>query len=197
MVTATTAQTDVPSPPRAAWAVLVGLLAVMRFFGLQLAKRLPHRFEKAYGSFQQGTLQSFSPRGLPPQLALGIVGWLLEIARFYFVAHGLGVELSFGVVMLGALANAMLTTIPTPGGFGFVEGGLTGVLIFFGLDHTTALSLTVVDRTISWVSVVVFGGLLFAYWHLVRDRRLKAKRQPQALEPRARQGGSPGGSGAA
>ncbi len=151
--------------------LIVVMLVVMRFFGLRLAKRLPHRFEKAYGSFQKGTLRSFSPRGLPPQLSLGIVGWLLEIARFYFVARGLGVEISFGVVMLVALANAMLTTIPTPGGFGFVESGIIGLLIFVGLDDTTALSLTIVDRTISCVSVVVFCGLLFAFCHLVRDKR--------------------------
>lgn len=151
--------------------LVVVMLVVMRFFGLRLAKRLPQRFEKMYCSFQKGTLQSLNPRGLPPQLALGIVGWLLEIARFYFVAHGLGVEISFGVIMLVALVNAMLTTIPTPGGFGFVESGLTGLLIFVGLDHTTAFSLALVDRTISWVSVVVIGGLLFAFWHLVRDKK--------------------------
>jgi uncharacterized protein (TIRG00374 family) len=177
--------------------VLVALLLAMRLFGLRLASRLPPRVAKAYAGFQHGTLGSFSARELPLQLALGMTGWLLEIARFYFVAKGLGLEISFGVVMLAALANALLSTIPTPGGFGFVESGLTGMLILVGLDDTTAFSLTVVDRTISWVSVVVFGGLLFAYWHLVRDRRFKARRQPQADEPRAPQGGSPGGGGAA
>jgi hypothetical protein len=178
----------IPSSVLIAAFLLVGalliLIAVMRFFGLRMAKRLPARLEKAYANFQHGTLQSFSVRGLPPQVALGVIGWLLEIVRFYFVADGLGIDISFGVVMLAALANAMLTTIPTPGGFGFVESGLTGVLVLAGLGHTAAFSLTFVDRTISWVSVVMFGGLLFAYWHLVRDRRRRPDRETTSAAPR-------------
>lgn len=195
-----TGESEAPAWVIVAAFMLVGamlaLLLAMRLFGLRLASRLPPRMAKAYAGFQQGTLGSFSARGLPPQVALGTVGWLLEIARFYFVARGIGLDISFGVIMLAALANAMLTTIPTPGGFGFVESGLTGMLILMGLGDTSAFSLTVIDRTISWVSVVVLGGLLFAYWHLVRDRRLKARRQapPGPDTPR---GGSPPGDGEA
>ncbi len=161
-------------------AALIAGLIVMRTFGMRLARWLPGRLQKSYAGFQSGTLQSFHPRALPLQLALGAAGWMLEIARLYYVAEGVGVELSFGVIMFAALANAMLTTIPTPGGFGFVESGLTGLLIFFGLDNTTAFSVTLVDRTISWISVVIFGGLLFFYWHFVRPRR-KSETRPQAL----------------
>ncbi|TDI87441.1 MAG: flippase-like domain-containing protein [Chloroflexi bacterium] len=151
-------------------AVLILGLLVMRFAGERLSRRLPDRIESAYVNFQRGTLDSFSGRAIPPQLALGVVGWLLEIARFYFVADAMGIEISFGIVMFAALANAMLTTIPTPGGFGFVEGGLTGLLILFGLSDSDSISLVAVDRTISWLSVVLFGGILFAVWHAVKAK---------------------------
>jgi glycosyltransferase 2 family protein len=152
-------------------APVIGLL-VMRKAGERISRRLPARFEKTYLNFQSGTLESFSGRGIPPQLALGIIGWLLEIARFYFVADALGIELSLGVVMFAALANAMLTTIPTPGGFGFVEGGLTGLLTFtFKISHNDAIALVAVDRTISWLSVVFFGGILFVVWHAVKAKK--------------------------
>lgn len=150
--------------------VLVLGLFVMRIAGERISKRLPGRFENAYINFQKGTLSSFSGKGLPPQLLLGIIGWLLEIARFYFVADALGMDISFGIVMFAALANAMLTTIPTPGGFGFVEGGLTGLLILFGRSDNEAISLVAVDRTISWLSVVLFGGILFVVWHAVKAK---------------------------
>jgi uncharacterized protein (TIRG00374 family) len=65
----------------------------------------------------------------------------------------------------------MLTTIPTPGGFGFVEGGLTGLLILFGRIDNEAISLVAVDRTISWLSVVLFGGILFVVWHTVKAKK--------------------------
>ena len=154
--------------------VLVGSLVlgliVMRVAGDKIASRLPSRFATAFINFQRGTLSSFSGKGLPPQITLGIVGWLLEIARFYFVADAIGIDISFGIVMFAALANAMLTTIPTPGGFGFVEGGMTGLLIVFGLTDNEALSLVAVDRTISWLSVVLFGGILFVVWHAIKAK---------------------------
>jgi len=151
-------------------ALVMGLL-LMRVAGEQISRRLPSRFEATYVNFQRGTLSSFSGRDIPPQLALGIVGWILEIARFYFVAEALGMDISFGIIMFAALANAMLTTIPTPGGFGFVEGGLTGLLILFGRTDNEALSLVVIDRTISWLSVVLFGGILFVVWHAVKAKK--------------------------
>jgi uncharacterized protein (TIRG00374 family) len=143
----------------------------MRLAGDRLSRRLPDRFEAAYLNFQRGTLGSFSGRAIPPQLVLGIIGWILEIARFYFVADAMDIDISFGIVMFAALANAMLTTIPTPGGFGFVEGGLTGLLILFGLSDNEAISLVAVDRTISWLSVVLFGGIMFVVWHAVKAKK--------------------------
>ena len=144
--------------------VLIAALIAMRIYGMRLSKFLPARVQGAYAGFQDGTLRSFRGSQLPLQLSLGVVGWLLEIARFYFVSQALDLDIGFGVVMFAALANAMLSTIPTPGGFGFVEGGLTGLLILLGVDGTNALTLTVVDRSISWLSVVLFGGLLFVAW---------------------------------
>ena len=111
-------------------------------------------------------------RGASPrrQLALGIVGWLLEIARIYFVADALGIDVSFGVLMFAALANAMLTTIPIPGGFGAVEGVMIALFGVFELSDSDSISLVAVDRTISWLSVVFFGGILFVVWHTIKAK---------------------------
>ena len=160
-------------------ALIAGLI-VMRLFGLQLSRFLPVRLRQPYERFQSGTLDSFRGSHLPVQMSLGVAGWMLEIARFYFVAEALGIDVGFGLVMFAALANAMLTTIPTPGGFGFVEGGLTGLLVLLGLDDTSALSLTVVDRSISWLSVVLLGGLLFFAWHYFKRRSLTGEQDVPA-----------------
>ena len=151
-------------------AAMAVLLLAMRFYWRVVSVRLPHRLRRFSQRFQLSTLRSFRGRDLPLQILLGLGGWMLEIGRFYFVAQGLGIEVGFGIVMFAALANAMLTTIPTPGGFGFVEGGLTGLLILLGIDDTNALTLTVVDRSISWLSVIVFGGLVFFGWQIYRGR---------------------------
>jgi len=157
---------------------LIGLMVAMRFYGLRLASRLPGRFRDAYSRFHVGTLDSFHPRDLPLQMVLGIVGWMFEILRFYLVAQALGIEISFAIVMFASLANAMLTTIPTPGGLGFVEGGLTGVLKLLGQGDTAAFTLAIVDRSISWLSIVVFGGALFFAWHWFKGRRTASEAAP-------------------
>ncbi len=153
-------------------ALVAGLIA-MRLLGMRASRFLPARFQESYGKFQEGTLASFRGSQLPLQLLLGAIGWMMEIGRFYFVSQALDLDIGFGVVMFAALANAMLTTIPTPGGFGFVEGGLTGLLVLLGVGDTDALSLTVVDRSISWLSVVLFGGGLFAIWQYRGARRAR------------------------
>jgi len=151
-------------------ATLLGLV-VMRNYGERLARHLPDRLEEMYHPLQVGALGSFKARQLPLQFTLGVIGWALEIGRVYFVAESLGLDIGFFVIMSAALTIAVLSTIPTPGGFGFVEGGLTGVLIFLGLGHTEALTLTIVDRSISWISIIITGGTLFATWQTFMARR--------------------------
>ena len=148
-------------------------LVVMRNYGQRLAQHLPDRLEEIYHPLHIGALGSFKARQLPVQFLLGVIGWALEIGRVYFVAESLGLEIGFFVVMSAALTIAVLSTIPTPGGFGFVEGGLTGVLIFLGLGDTQALTLTIVDRSISWISIIVIGGSLFLTWQTFVARRAR------------------------
>lgn len=168
------ASLEVPGPVIVAAVSLVGFLAAlllaMRFLGFRVANRLPARFQSFYARFHGGALGSFKPRELPPQLLLGIVGWMLEALRLYFVSEGLGLELNLWVPMFAALAGAMLSTIPTPGGFGFVEGGLTGVLILLGLGSHDAFVLTLVDRSISWISIIIIGGAVFFAWQALKIR---------------------------
>ena len=175
-------------------AVLVAGLVTMRLLGMRASRFLPGRLQGAYEKFQEGTLSSFRSSQLPLQISLGMIGWFLEIARFYFVAQALGLDVSFGIVMFAALANAMLTTIPTPGGFGFVEGGLTGLLVLLGMGDTDALSLTVVDRSISWLSVVLFGGLLFVIWQTRGARRSTGSPDTASDERIAELSSQPGGA---
>lgn len=168
-------------------AALITGLAVMRAWGERFSAVLPGRIRTAYLHFQSGALASFRPRALPLQLVLGVAGWVLEVARLYFVAEAIGVDISFTIAAFAALANAMLSTIPTPGGFGFVEGGLAGVLILLGLGHTDAFAVTLVDRSISWISVIVFGGATFFFWHTFRGRG-NGRRPDVLAQPHAGRG---------
>ena len=150
--------------------VVATVLTMMRF-GARLARFLvmaASRLEGAYHRFHQGAIGGFRGR-LPLMLALGLATWLLEMTRLYFVAQALGVDLGIALIPLVALGNAILSTVPTPGGVGVVEPGITGLLLL-GLDRSDAASVAIIDRSITYVSVLVVGGLLFLLRHTARTR---------------------------
>ena len=148
--------------------LLLLILYLMGKAGGKIAGWLPERFSEQYLHFQDGTLDSFRGGDMPKQVALGVLGWVMEVLRFYFVAQAMGLEMAMSIAMFAALANAIMTTIPVPGGLGFVETALITVLLLVGLNHTDAFTLTILDRAISWLSIVGFGGLAFLVMTLKR-----------------------------
>lgn len=138
--------------------VLAGLLIAMRGYGNRVAKHLPDRLEQAYRRFHESTLGSLRPRQRRFILLLGLAGWVLEIGRVYLVVEALGLNIAFPLVILVALGHAILSTVPTPGGVGAVEAGIIGILVL-GMPRADAVSVALVDRTITYISVVGFGGL--------------------------------------
>ena len=151
--------------------IIIFTLLIMKILGKQLSIILPAKIRDFYLNFQKAALDSFSKKTISPQLLLGITGWVLEILRFGLVASALGIDIAIGIIILFTLVGAILTTIPTPGGFGFVEGGLTGLLIVFGINNYDSITLVAIDRTISWASIIIFGGLLFLVWNTVKSNK--------------------------
>lgn len=141
--------------------LLLLILYLMGRAGEKIASWIPARFRSQYIHFQDGALDSFRGGDMPKQVVLGVLGWVMEVLRFYFVAQAMGLEMAMSIAMFAALANAIMTTIPVPGGLGFVETALVTILLLVGLSHTDAFTLTLLDRAISWLSVVGFGGIAF------------------------------------
>ena len=148
--------------------VLVLSLVGMRLYGAKLAGRLPEKFEAAYHRFHQGTLGSL--KQLPLLMTLGVIGWLLEIARLYFVVQALNMDAIWPIIAIVALGHAILSTVPTPGGVGAVEPGVTGLLLLSFARHD-AVSIALVDRSITYLSVILVGGVIFFAWQITRSRR--------------------------
>ena len=162
-------------------AALGALLLLMRGYGPRAAQYLPVRFQGAYRRFQQGTLGSLSHRRRPSVLVLGMVAWLFEVARIQLVVEAMDLSVVLPLVVLAALGHAILSTVPSPGGVGAVEAGLVGLLVL-DLPRADAVSVALVDRTITYVSVVAFGGLALLLSEIARRRRGDA---PDADRPAA------------
>ena len=153
--------------------VVAGIIIAMKMYGVRLARLLPNRIEAAYQRFHQGTLGSF--KQLPVLGLLGLAAWFMEIARLYFVIQALDLNIALALVPVVALGHAILSIVPTPGGLGAVEPGLTGLLLL-SLERHEAVSVVLVDRSITYVSVIVIGGLIF----LLRQVSLAKRRRQQA-----------------
>ena len=135
---------------------LLGMLLMSRF-GLRVARLLPRPMQEGYVRFQRGALAS--TRRIPVTVSLGAGAWLLEAGRLFLVVKALGFSLTSSMVLFTAMANGLLTSVPlTPGGLGIVEPGLVGLLTL-ALPKTSAVSVVTLDRSISFLSVILVGGL--------------------------------------
>jgi uncharacterized protein (TIRG00374 family) len=149
--------------------VVLGLLSMRRLRPL-IERLLPSRLHVQYQRFEVGTLASF--RGMPALVALSLVAWAGEVARLYLVMVALGLGLTApSVVVFVALAAALMTTLPlTPAGLGFAEGTIVGILLLAagaglapGVDEHAAASVALLDRAISYWSLIVVGLALYPF----------------------------------
>jgi uncharacterized protein (TIRG00374 family) len=151
----------------------VGAIAVMRAGrGQRFLRMLPEAVFHRYESFRMGTVESF--RDLPVLVPLTAMVWAMESGRLALVVYALGDGASLGAaqLLLIALVAALLTTVPfLPGGLALVEAGMVGVLVSVGgIGRDAALSIALLDRSISYGSVVAVGAVVFAATHVRAPR---------------------------
>jgi uncharacterized protein (TIRG00374 family) len=148
----------------------VGVILVMRAGrGQRILRLLPEAVFHRYESLRLGTVDSFAR--LASLLGLTVLVWAAEGARLglvVFSLHLVGVHLGPSQFLLIALVAALLTTVPfLPGGLGLVEAGMIGVLITVGsVTNSAAVSITLLDRSISYGSLIVIGFVIFIVTHV-------------------------------
>ena len=141
-------------------AVILAALIFLKYLGVRLAGILPEKVEKMYRIFLAGTMSSFRHNG--QIAALTVVIWMLEGTSFYLVTRALGMNLPFTAVIFTGLISALLTALPiTPAGLGIVEAAKVGVLIFFRVDRSVAVSAALLDRLINYWSLLIIGFIIY------------------------------------
>ncbi len=89
--------------------------------------------------------------------------WGFDYLVLVCVLEGLGARPEPALVLLAYAAAALLALIPlTPGGLGFVEAGLTGLLILAGVSAGDAAAATLGYRLVSYWLPLPAG--LVGYW---------------------------------
>jgi glycosyltransferase 2 family protein len=171
------------------FALALGLVVFvigLRFWGGRVGPMLPERFRHFWDRFHHGSTGALALSSLPVIGGATVVIWLLEGARLYLVIRALDlptVGLGISASVFVALVAALLTAMPlTPAGVGFVEAGIAGALLLYGVDQNSAAAVALTDRGISILTVIVLGGILYLFSTKVRRAHLRAAER----EPRGR-----------
>lgn len=141
--------------------VALGLLT-MRHLGDRIEAFLPSKLKPIYRRMQEGTLGAFSTGALPLLVSTSVAVWILEASRLMLISKALHMDIPLALAFFVALAGSLLTAVPAlPGGLGLVESGTIAVLLWFGIDQNTAVSVALLDRLISYWSVIVVGVVAY------------------------------------
>ena len=88
--------------------------------------------------------------------------WGFDYLALVCVLEAIGVDAEPTLVLLAYSATILLTMIPlTPGGLGFVEAGLAGLLVLAGLDAGEAAVATLAYRLIAFWLPMPCGAVAF------------------------------------
>ncbi len=93
-------------------------------------------------------------------VVIGIAIWLQDFTRFYLIGRAVGIRLSIGEAAILSISYLVLGMGPTPAGLGFVEGGLTSILVAMGYPLDRAGLLIIGERIISSVLSSIVGFVL-------------------------------------
>ncbi|WP_048152115.1 lysylphosphatidylglycerol synthase transmembrane domain-containing protein [Palaeococcus ferrophilus] len=144
-----------------AFVVLGGIAAVLLWFKWDGVVMLSVRLFRV--SLRQDDLVRMLELKKKPTVSILTVGlssavWLLDVTRLKLIAMAFGWDPPLTFLAIVSLANLLFGLMAfTPGGIGIVEGGLLGTLTYFGIPSTLALSVTLIERFISYVSSTVVG----------------------------------------
>lgn len=123
-------------------------------------------------------LQVFSVRRRELQQAMLVscVVWTMDSARIWLVAAALGAPLRPWQAIPLSVVTVLGGLVPTIGGLGAIEGGLTAALCLLGSSLEQALAVTALERGISYVLATGAGGLVLlgvgggSLWRTARGR---------------------------
>lgn len=142
--------------------VTIGLAGLL---GLWFARRhierfIPDKWKTQFGRLHDSLFACLRRPGR--YVSVSVLIWALDGARLLLVAKSLGVELTVATGVFVALMSSLLTTLPiTPAGLGVVETAMIVVLKWVDVAPSLATSVALLDRLITYWSLILIGLILY------------------------------------
>jgi uncharacterized protein (TIRG00374 family) len=135
-------------------------LALLWLLRERVEGRMPLRIRDQFGRLHDAVFTCVRRPG--KTLALSVSIWFGDGIRLFLVALALGEHLSLPTAAFVALMSSLLTTLPiTPAGLGVVEGAMIVVLKLVGVEASMAGSITLLDRVVTYWSLILIGLILY------------------------------------
>ena len=152
-------------PAVAALATIVGTIALAEWAGRAAAARRMQRGRVAVAlkAISGGVGEALTLIRAHDWRLLGAVGyWLFDNLVLLACFAAFGHAPSFWAVAMAYLVGMLANSLPVPGGFIAVEGGLVGMLLLFGVrPASVVIAAVIVYRAISlWVPALI-GSVAF------------------------------------
>lgn len=151
--------------------VVLGVVGMAVFWILRerIEGMLPGRIVTHYRKVRDGLFNSLRQPIAP--VGVSILLWLCDGMRVFLVAWSLDQHIPYQAAIMVALLSALVSTIPiTPAGLGFVEGMMIFALTSIGVASSTAAAIAVLDRLVTYGSLLIIGGIVYL-WVLRKDLR--------------------------
>jgi uncharacterized membrane protein YbhN (UPF0104 family) len=148
--------------------VASGILVVIGFVGLlglwfarhHVERFVPEKWRVQFGRLHDSLFACLRKPGR--YIGTSVIIWILDGARMMLVAKSLGVSLTAATSIFVALMASLLTTLPiTPAGLGVVETAIIVVLKWVDVAPSLATSVAVLDRLITYWSLILIGLILY------------------------------------
>lgn len=148
---------------------LISLITLTLIFGAIIIYKVPRFNKKIKKTFSElkYNLKAYSHR--PKAVLMGIllngIGSLTSLFALYASAHAIGIDLTMTQALVAyTIGNIAAGLVPTPGGLGAAEAGIYSGLILVGVDVTSAITITLLYRLISYWLPILPG--YYYFWSL-------------------------------
>jgi uncharacterized membrane protein YbhN (UPF0104 family) len=139
-------------------AALHGVGRFVNFVLVNVSSRTknPRSFDPDRLLLERDTLVSSLGDSWTKAVLAAAANWAFDYLTLVAALYAVGADPRLSLVLLAYAGAAVLTMIPlTPGGLGFVEGGLTWLLVVSGISFQNALLATLAYRIVSlWLPIL-------------------------------------------
>jgi uncharacterized protein (TIRG00374 family) len=148
--------------------------------------RVANILAKAVGTLASGIRTAAAHVRQPRRSALTLLGalgwWSGIIGVLWSSFHAFGVNVPFGVLVMGFFVGMVANLAPSPaGGVGTVDAGLIGAFVLFGIDENTVFPAILMFRIVNFWLPLPVG--VWAFLQLRRTiRGWEAETQPATIQ---------------